>query len=64
MSFFKFYLKKNKIFSVNIKDKSCNSLVGLQLFKKRLQHRCFPVNTPKGLGTAFFIEQLCWLLSN
>ena len=38
---------------------------GLQAFiKKRLQHRCFPVNIPKVLGTAFFIEQFRWLLFN
>ena len=27
-------------------------------------HRCVPVNVPKVLGTAFFIEQLWWLLLN
>ena len=26
---------------------------GLQLFKKRLQHRCFPVNTGKFLNAYF-----------
>ena len=30
--------------------------------KKRLQHRCFPVNIAKFLRTAFFIEHLRWLL--
>ena len=30
--------------------------------KRRLQHRCFPVNIAKFLRTAFFIEQLWWLL--
>ena len=30
--------------------------------KKRLQHRCFPVNIAKFLRTAIFIEHLCWLL--
>ena len=32
------------------------------LLKKRLQHRCFPVNIAKFLRTAFFIEDLRWLL--
>ena len=32
--------------------------------KKRLQHGCVPVNIPKVLGTAFFKEQLRWLLWN
>ena len=30
--------------------------------KRRLQHRCFPVNIAKFLRTAFSIEQLLWLL--
>ena len=38
--------------------KACN------FFKKRLQHRCFPVNIPKVLRTLFLIEQLWWLLLN
>ena len=29
--------------------------------KKRLQHRCFPLNIAKFLRTAFFIEDLGWL---
>ena len=29
--------------------------------KRRLQHRCFPVNIAKILRTAFSIEQLWWL---
>ena len=33
------------------------------LFKKRLQHRCFPVNFVKFLRTSFYIEHLWWLLS-
>ena len=35
---------------------ACNSV------KKKLQHRCFPVNIAKFLRTAFFTEQLRWLL--
>ena len=30
--------------------------------KKRLQHRCFPVNIRKFLITSFFTEHLWWLL--
>ena len=36
--------------------KTCNFI------KKRLLHRCFPVNIAKLLRTAFFIEHLWWLL--
>ena len=32
--------------------------------KKRLRHKWFPVNIAKLLRTAFFIEQLWWLLLN
>ena len=32
------------------------------LLKKRLWHRCFPVNFEKFLRTAFIIEHLRWLL--
>ena len=32
MKFLRFYLKKNKILSVCVKDKSCNSPEGLQLY--------------------------------
>ena len=36
---------------------------GLQLFlKKRLWHRCFPVNFEKFLRTPFLTEHLRWLL--
>ena len=34
------------------------------LFKKRLQHKCFPVNIAKFLRAAFFIAHLWWLLLN
>ena len=35
----------------------------LQLYlKKRLWHRCFPLNFMKFLSTPFYIEHLCWLL--
>ena len=32
------------------------------LLKKRLWHRCFPVNFAKFLRTLFFTEHLQWLL--
>ena len=41
--------------------------VGLKVctfIKKRLQHRCFPLDIAKFLRTAFFIEHLRWLLHN
>ena len=34
----------------------------VDLFKKRLWHRCSPVIFSTFLGTLFFIERLCWLL--
>ena len=42
-----------------------NKAAGLRpatLLKKRLWHRCFPVNFAKFLRTPFFIEHLRWLL--
>ena len=30
----------------------------INFIKKRLQHRCFPVNIAKGLSTAFYIEHV------
>ena len=42
-----------------------NKSAGLQVcnfMKKRLQHRCFPVNIAKYLRTAFYIDYLWWLL--
>ena len=44
---------------------SFNEVTGLRpatLLKKRLWHRCFPVNFAKFLRTTFFIEHLWWLL--
>ena len=62
--FLRFYLKENKIWSVSIKDKSCNSSEGLQLYWEEAPTH-FPVYIiPKVLGTAFFIEQLWRLLLN
>ena len=42
-----------------------NKVAGLSpaiLSKKRLWHRCFPVNFAKFLRASFFIEHLWWLL--
>ena len=42
-----------------------NKVAGLRpatLLKKRLWHRCFPVNFVKLLRTLFFIEDCLWLL--
>ena len=42
-----------------------NKIAGLRpatLLKKRLWHRCFPVNFVKFLRTPLFIEHLWWLL--
>ena len=44
---------------------SFNKVAGLRpvtLLKKRLWHRCFPVNFVKYLRTPFFTEHLRWLL--
>ena len=39
-----------------------NKVSGLRPAKKRLWHRCFPVNFAKFLRTAFSLEHLWWLL--
>ena len=39
-------------------------LQALTLLKKRLWHRCFPVNFAKFLKAHFFPEHLWWLLLN
>ena len=42
-----------------------NKVAGLgpvTLLKKRLEHKCFPVNFAKFLRTPFFTEHLWWLL--
>ena len=39
-----------------------NKVAGLFLLKKRLLHRCFPVNFAKFLKTPFLTEHLRWLL--
>ena len=39
----------------------CQSLLPATLLKKRLWHRCFPVNFEKLLRTPFFTEHYWWL---
>ena len=39
-------------------------LIPATLLKKRLWHRCFPVNFAKFLRTPFIMEHLWWLLLN
>ena len=56
--------------SQNSQENTCarvSFLIKLQaapatLLKKRLRHRCFPVNLAKFLRTTFFTEHLWWLL--
>ena len=38
-----------------------NKVSDMKACKKRLQHRCFPVNIVKFLRIAFSIEQLWWM---
>ena len=60
------FLKFHKIhWKTPVLESLFNKVAGLKaynLIKKRLRHRCFPVNIAKLLRTAFFIEQLWWLL--
>ena len=58
-----FYLRKHPLTTANAAVRRCYSdLKACNFIEKRLQHRCFPVNTAKFLRTAFFIEHLWWLL--
>ena len=67
MKFFNesFYLKKSKISRVHVKDKSCSfqDFLPATLLKRDSNMGVF-LNIPKALGTAFFKEQLQWLLLN
>ena len=42
--------------------KKVAGLEARKFIKRKLQHRCFPVNIAKLLRTAFSIVQLWWLL--
>ena len=53
--------------SQNLRENNCarvSFLMPATLIKKRLWHRCFPVNFEKFLRTPFLIEHLWWLLLN
>ena len=52
-NFLRFYLTKNEILRVSVKDKSCNSPEGLQLYWKETA-RHFPVHIPKLFRDCFF----------
>ena len=52
------HLRWSLFFNKAARLKICNFI------KKRLKHRCFPVNIAKFLRTFSFIEHLRWLLSD
>ena len=64
MNIFKVSPKKKKILRVNVKDKSCNSPEGLQLYQKEAPNWVFSREYSKSFRNSFFIEQLWWLLLN
>ena len=50
-----------------VPESFCYNVAGLRpatLIKKRLWHRCFPMNFAKFLRTSFFTEHFWWLLLN
>ena len=57
-----FYLKKDKILSLHVKDKSRNSLEVQQLYQKRTPTQVFSCEYSECFMDGFFIEQLQWLL--
>ena len=57
-----FYLKKDKILSLHVKDKSCKSLEAQQLYQKRTPTQVFSCEYSECFMDGFFIEQLQWLL--
>ena len=65
--FFKTGVFKNSQYyrKISVLESFFNKVASLKAYnfiKKRLRHRCFPVNMAKLLRTAFFIEHLWWLL--
>ena len=56
LRYFTKFTRKYLCQSLFLQPEPCNFI------KKRLRHRCFPVNFVKFLRTPFFIEQLWWLL--
>ena len=49
-------------YAIFIGKRLCWNLFLINFIKKRLQHRCFPMNIAKLLRKGFFIEHLQWLL--
>ena len=63
--FFKIGIPKN--FAIFTVKHLCRSPILIKVcndFKKRLQHKCFPVNIAKILRTSLFTEYIRWLLLN
>ena len=56
------FIKISVLKILQYSQENCKSVLQPQSIKRRLQHRCFPVNIAKYLRTAFSIEQLLWLL--
>ena len=50
-----------KMFLKILQNLQENSCVRVSLLKRKLWHRCFPVNFTKFPRTSFFIEHLLWL---
>ena len=59
-----FYVKKDEILILHIKDKSWNSLETQQLYQKRTPTQVFSCEYSERFIDCFFIEQLQWLLLN
>ena len=57
-----FYPKKDKILSLHVKDKSCNSLEAQQLYQKRTPTQIFSCEYAERFTDSLFIEQLQSLL--
>ena len=57
LKYFAIFTRKHLRWSLSIFEKFTENST-----KKRLRHRCFPVNIAKFLRAAFFIKHLRWLL--
>ena len=57
-------LEEYRLDKTHVLESLFNKISGLKVcnfIRKKLQHRCFPVNIAKFLRTAFSIEDLRWL---
>ena len=57
-------LEEYRLDKTHVLESLFNKISGLKVcnfIRKKLQHRCFPVNIAKFLRTAFSIEDLQWL---